>query len=155
MSDSATLYSLLPVPIQVARCTALPVYDYYSNNLKRIEIEWDPIPVCQTLPIFSHYNQLLSLQDAGEDITASITASVQEYIVSAVPIGISAPAINVTLEAFDHSVCSSTKCKHDFQSTSDMSALHYSVHVIAKNILPDGYSDGRICSNLTIGTKQI
>ena len=90
------------------------------------------------------------MQDAGEDITASITASVQKYIINAEPIGITAPAINVTLSAFDHSVCSSTKCKHDFQSTSDMSALHYSVYVIAKNILSDGYSEGRICSNLTI-----
>ena len=97
----------------------------------------------------------ISLQDVGEDITASITASVNKYIINAVPIGISAPAINVTLGAFDHSVCSSTKCKHDFQSTSDMSALHYSVYVIAKNILPDGYSEGRICSNLTISKFNV
>ena len=33
------------VPPNVRRCTALPVYDYYSNTLKRIEIEWDTIPV--------------------------------------------------------------------------------------------------------------
>ena len=86
----------------------------------------------------------------GEDITAGITASVQKYIINAVPIGITAPAINVTLSAFDHSVCSSTKCKHDLQSTSDMSALHYSVYVIAKNILPHGFSEKQICNNLII-----
>ena len=91
------------------------------------------------------------MQDLKEDITASITASVQEYIISAIPIVIAAPAINVTLGAIDHSVCSSTKCRHNFQRIGDMSALHYNVNVIAKNLLSDGYSDGRICNNLTIG----
>ena len=33
------------VPPTVLRCIAFPVYDYFSNNLKRIEIEWDPIKV--------------------------------------------------------------------------------------------------------------
>ena len=44
VSDPDEFYSPI-VPPAVARCTALPVYDYHSNNLKRIEIEWDPIPV--------------------------------------------------------------------------------------------------------------
>ena len=93
------------------------------------------------------------MQDLKEDITASITASVQEYIISAIPIVIAAPAINVTLGAIDHSVCSSTKCRHNFQRIGDMSALHYNVNVIAKNLLSDGYSDGRICNNMTISKK--
>ena len=91
----------------------------------------------------------------GEEITASITASVQNYIISAVPIGLTAPAINVTLSALDRSVCSSTKCEHDFPSTTDMSALHYSVYVIAKNILSDGYSEAQICSNVKISEYSV
>ena len=33
------------VPEIVERCSALPVYDYFSNSLKRIEVEWDAINV--------------------------------------------------------------------------------------------------------------
>ena len=39
----------ISVPPKVTGCTALPVYDYYSNNLTRIEIEWDPVLVSQTM----------------------------------------------------------------------------------------------------------
>ncbi|CAI8046400.1 hypothetical protein GBAR_LOCUS25665 [Geodia barretti] len=35
-----------------------------------------------------------------------------------------------------------------------MSALHYNVNVIAKNLLSDGYSDGRICNNMTISARN-
>ncbi|CAI8001974.1 hypothetical protein GBAR_LOCUS3291, partial [Geodia barretti] len=42
---SSALRVNVPGPPKVVRCTAVPVYDYYSNNLKRIEIEWNPIEV--------------------------------------------------------------------------------------------------------------
>ena len=86
----------------------------------------------------------------GEDITAGITVNVQNYIISVVPVGIVAPAINASLGASDSHVCTDTKCEYDFQRSSQMSALYYSVYVTAKNLLSDGYSERQICSNLTI-----
>ena len=61
------------------------------------------------------------------------------------PIKLSAPEINVTLGAGDS--CTNTVCKGDFKETSEMSALYYSVSVFAKNLLMDGYSEEKICSN--------
>ena len=90
----------------------------------------------------------------GEEITAGITASVQDYIISAVPIGIAAPAINASLGASDSSICTDTKCEYNFQRSSEMSALYYSLYVTAKNLLSDGYSDRQICSNLTISKEH-
>ena len=90
-------------------------------------------------------------QIISEDITDGITARVQNYTISAVPIGVAAPAINLTLEASNSSVCIADTCKVDFQSISNMTALYYSVHVTAKNLLIDGYSEGQVCSNTSIG----
>ena len=63
------------------------------------------------------------------------------------PIGLSAPEINVTLDA-GYS-CTSTVCKGNFQEMSEMSALYYSVSIFAKNLLMDGYSEEQVCSNRT------
>ena len=87
-----------------------------------------------------------------EDITAGVTAGVQNYIISAVPVGITAPTINVSLGS---SICSDTKCKYDFQRSSEMSAHYYSVYVTAKNLLFYGYSDRQNCSNIEISKECI
>ena len=44
----------ISVPPKVVRCTALPVYDFHSKNLTRIEIIWSPIHVGHTLKIMSY-----------------------------------------------------------------------------------------------------
>jgi hypothetical protein len=101
----------------------------------RIEIGWDSIP------------------DLNEDITDGITASVQDYIISAVPTGTSSPAINISLSATDPSICINT-CEYAFQGTAEMTSLHYSIFVTAKNLLSHGYSEARVCSNQTIGARN-
>ena len=45
-------------------------------------------------------------------------------------------------------------CTYVFQNTSEMTALHYSVFVTAKNILIDGYGESTICSNQAISKKH-
>ena len=45
-------------------------------------------------------------------------------------------------------------CTCVFQNTSEMTALHYSVFVTAKNILIDGYGESTICSNQAISKKH-
>ena len=65
------------------------------------------------------------------------------------PFGLSAPEINVTLGAGDSNVCTNTLCKKEFQETTNMLALYYSVSVFAKNLLMNGYSEGQMCSYRT------
>ena len=98
---------------------------------------------------------LLFWKDLGEDITDGITASVQQYTISAVPFGLTAPEINLTLDASNYMVCTSTKCKADFQSASQLTALSYDVSIVAKNSLNDGYSEHQVCSNMTIGRDHV
>ena len=88
-------------------------------------------------------------QDFTDDITAGISASVQHYITSAVPNGVAAPEINMTLEAHDESVCNGN-CHYTFNDFTGMTALYYSITVIAKNVLHHGYSEGRMCNNIPI-----
>ena len=87
-------------------------------------------------------------------ITDGITARVQRYLISAVPISVSAPAINVSVGATDETVCTNV-CEYQFQNTTEMLALYYSVFVIAKNILADGYSESELCSNKTISKTRL
>ena len=87
-------------------------------------------------------------QDSSEQITADITADVQSYNVSIVPIGVTAPTINIIIDN-DLSTCGDV-CSYVFQPTSEMTALHYSVFVTAKNILIDGYGESTICSSQAI-----
>ena len=76
-----------------------------------------------------------------EDIAHGITARVQNYIISAEPLG------NVTLDANDSSICSFAVCKYSFKGTTETLD---SIHITAKNLLPEGYSESQVCSNTTI-----
>ena len=91
---------------------------------------------------------MLLYQDSLEQITAGITANVQSYNISIVPIAVAAPTINITIHN-DISSCGA-ECMYIFQNTTEMTALYYSVFVTAKNILIDGYGESTICSNQTI-----
>lgn len=109
-----------------------------------------PNPGKLWLFLFTSFELIFLLQDIVEDITAGITADVQKYIISLVPVGIAAPAINATLGATDRNVCSSKRCKFDFERIEEMLALYYDLYITAKNLLTDGYGEAQICSNLTI-----
>ena len=71
-----------------------------------------------------------------------------------VPIAATAPLINITIRASDDDVCK-TKCKYTLWDNNEMSALYYSVFVTAKNILSDGYGEGKTCSNKTISKELV
>ena len=86
----------------------------------------------------------------NENITDDgISANVTSYIISAVPIGISVPEINITLDARNEHLCNNT-CHHTFHNTSGMLAVYYSWILSAKNDLLDGYSDIKMCSYIPI-----
>ena len=130
-------------------CTALPVYDNKSNTLKRIEVQLEPIPVCVTQFSLSNFTSLFSSQDFDEYITDGITASVQNYIIHV------APEINVTLEANDSAVCSSTSCKYDYYQVKTETLDYYEVSITTKNLLTDGYSETQVCSSTMISKNHI
>ena len=83
----------------MTRCTALPVYDYYSNNLKRIEIERDPIQVYNFHSNNYEHTKIFGpfWQDLEQNITDSISANIVSYAISVVPVESVSPEINVTL----------------------------------------------------------
>ena len=137
------------VPPKVTVCTALPVYDNKSNTLKRIEVQWEPIPVCVTQFSLSNFTSLFSSQDFDEYITDGITASVQNYIIHV------APEINVTIEANDSAVCSSTSCKYDYYQVKTETLDYYEVSITTKNLLTDGYSETQVCSSTMISKNHI
>ena len=147
-----TLLILLLVPPTVLRCVAYPVYDYFSNNLKRIEIEWDPIQVrcisfVRSLNV-EHF--FINIQDTGEFITAGIPASIEKYIISTVPFDFTLPENNITLGVTDNGICTNTTCKYDFQSTTATLRSNYTLFIIAKNFLHDGYGGSQNCSRVPI-----
>ena len=84
-----------------------------------------------------------------QEITDGISASVRSYTISAIAIGVSAPEVNVTLEGDNHKVCNNG-CQYTFQNMTQWTALHYSVFVTAKNVLHNGYSEGRICNSIPL-----
>ena len=143
------LHSILfLVPTTVLRCIAYPVYDSFSNNLKRIEIEWDPIQVrCMSLNV-KHLS--IIIQDTSEYITASVPASIEKYIISTVPVDFTLPENNKTLGVTDSSICTNTICKYDFQSTTTTSMSNYTVFITAKNFLHDGYGESQSCNKAAI-----
>ena len=142
---------MLLVPPAASRCVAFPVYDYFSNNLKRIEIEWDPIQVGYISIVRSldveHFH---IIQDTGEYITAGIPASIEKYIISTVPVDFTLPENNITLGVTDSSICSSTTCMYDFHSTTGTPTSNYTVFITAKNCLHDGYGESQNCSRVPI-----
>ena len=77
-------------------------------------------------------------------ITDGIIVSVQNYIIHV------APDVNVTLDASNSTICSSTSCKYNYQATNEMSDFNSTVYVIAKNLLTDRQSERQVCSNKTI-----
>ena len=92
---------------------------------------------------------VVSLQDQDQ-ITASIPAHVQSYVINAIPTQLAGQEVNVTLEANDNGQCISTICQYTFQTMTEMTGLYYSFYISAKNILFDGYSTRRICNNMPI-----
>ena len=76
----------------------------------------------------------------------------QSYNVSIVPSADTAPTIDITVDS-DLSTCRDV-CTYVFQTTSEMTALNYSVFVSAKNILLHGYGQRTVCNNQII-SKQM
>ena len=80
-----------------------------------------------------------------ESVTDNIMTSVVNYIT------IIEPLINITLEANDSSICSNISCKYGYEIPREWSNSDYSVYVMAKNILADGYSQKQECNKRFYG----
>ena len=100
----------------------------YNSFSKQLE----SMSVFQSQDLCEHY------------ITDGITGSVQNYIIHV------APDVNVTLDASNSTICSSTSCKYNYQATNEMSDFNSTVYVIEKNLLTDRQSERQVCSNKTI-----
>ena len=81
-------------------------------------------------------------------VTDDITATVVNYKI------IIEPLINITFEANDSSICSNFSCKYEYEILNQKSKSDYSVSIMAKNILADGYSQKQECNNRIHGEKH-
>ena len=54
---------------------------------------------------------------------------------------------NVVLKADNESVCTSV-CHYTQHNNNELSTLYYSMLISTKNSLHNGYSDGKICSDM-------
>ena len=93
-------------------------------------------------------------QDLEQNITNSISANIESYAISIVSVESAAPEMNVTIMAHDLSSSIQSTCKFLLEDLTEVSAISYSyIYVKAKNVLFDGYSEKKICTNTPISKK--
>ena len=69
------------------------------------------------------------------------------YTISTVPLGVESSGINATVEASDHSSCTSTTCKYCVKNLTVMSAPTYTIFITANDLLSDGYTEKTACTD--------
>ena len=84
-------------------------------------------------------------QDSG-DISVNISAAIESYTISTVPLGVESSGINATIEASDHSSCS-TSCKYCVKNLTVMSAPTYTIYITANDLLSDEYTEKTECTD--------
>ena len=95
-----------------------------------------------------------SWQDSGEIIAVGISANVVSYTISTVLNGAVASEVNVTIDASNHTNCTSTTCKYCIKNFTVMSESAYSIYITANDLLSDGYRERKMCTNRPISKKS-